>query len=230
MNYIIVDDNKMARIALKQIASQIEGIELREEFESAAEAYNFLGKNSIDFILLDIEMPDFSGLELAQRLHGRKVFIIYTTGKSEYAVDAFETNVVDYLVKPISLPRLITAIDKLKSIVTHGHSNQAVDLDYFFIKDKGSLHRVEVSSVTHIEAMGDYVKVYTPTKFYTVHSTLKKVEERLDSSHFIKVHRSSIVALRHIDKIEEGVIYIGQHRVSLSDSYKSALYEKLSMM
>ena len=135
MKYLIVDDNKLARMALKQIASGIIELELVAECQSAIEAYNILASEPIDLILLDIEMPEVTGLEFAKTLIEKNALIIFTTGKTEYAIDAFNTNVVDYIVKPVSLSRLLTAVQKAKEVIAKRTSNDNVSLNFFFIKD-----------------------------------------------------------------------------------------------
>lgn len=228
LNYIIVEDNKLARMAMAQIASNIGDIHLVNEFESAIDAYNFIDHQSIDFVLLDIEMPGMSGLEFAKKLSQKNIYVIFTTGKEEYAIEAFDTNVVDYLLKPISVTKLITAVDKLKELVKMKTLGSLYENEYFFIKDKSALVKLMMKNVLYFDAMGDYVKVHTTEKSYLIHSTLKKIEEKLNPNEFIRVHRSHIIALKHIDKIEEGVIYIQQYHVTLADSYKSVLNDKLN--
>lgn len=230
MKYIIVDDNKMARMALKQIASGIAGIELVSECASAAEAYNFVQQSKVDFVLLDIEMPELTGLEFAPKLASLGIYVIFTTGKTEYAIDAFATNVVDYIVKPVSQLKLINAIEKLKELVSKKLGPETNNTNYFFVKDRGALHKVELKDVLYFEAMGDYVKIHTNEKSFAIHSTLKKIEDKINSYEFIRVHRSYIVSLLNIHRIEDGLIEIQGHHIPLADSYKSALNSKLNLL
>lgn len=230
LKYLIVEDNKLARMALTQIASNISGIELVRECGSAVEAYSVIENEKIDFVLLDIEMPEITGLELAKKLSLKNIYVIFTTGKQEYAIDAFDTNVVDYILKPISISKLIVAIDKMKELIKMRRVGDQFDTEYFFIKDKSALVKLMMKNVLFFEAMGDYVKIHTVDKVYHIHSTLKSIEEKLNKDEFIRVHRSHIVALKHIEKIEEGIIYILHLRISLADSYKSVLNEKLNLI
>ena len=118
MKCIIVDDNKMARMALKQLVSQVQTLELVAECSNAMEAYNQLAANPIDLLFLDIEMPEMSGIDLIKKLGAKKPLIIFTTAKTDYAVEAFELNVVDYLVKPIAQPRLLQAVEKAQELAS----------------------------------------------------------------------------------------------------------------
>jgi two-component system LytT family response regulator len=230
VKYIIVDDNKLARMAVKHIASGIPDIEFVGECESASQAMELINKESIDFILLDIEMPEMNGLELAKHSSAKKVWIIFTTGKTEYAIDAFETNVVDYVVKPVSIERLTIAIDKLKETVQNRKTGHDVKQDYFYLKDKGALIKIVLSDVLYFEALGDYVKIYTMEKKYAMRITMKNIETKLDFNDFVRVHRSYIVALSRVDKIKDNFIIIGDESIPIADSYKKAVLEKMKSL
>jgi DNA-binding LytR/AlgR family response regulator len=231
MTCLIVDDNKMARMAMKKLVEQVGDLELVSECENAMEAYNIINKQKIDLLLLDIEMPGMDGIELTKNLGKKRPFIIFTTAKTDYAIDAFELNVVDYLVKPIELSRLVKAVDRVKEAVDSNKQEVEVkEKDFVFVKDSGILKRVSVDNIQYLEAMGDYVKIFTHQKFHIVHATLKSIEEKLPLSKFMRVHRSYIVALNKIDFIEEGVININGSNVPVADAYKTALNQKLNLL
>ncbi|MER3498115.1 MAG: DNA-binding response regulator [Chitinophagaceae bacterium] len=231
MTCLIVDDNKMARLAMKKLVEQIDDLKITAECEDAMEAYNILNKQKVDLLLLDIEMPGMNGIELTKNLGKKKPFIIFTTGKKDYAIDAFELNVVDYLVKPIEPHRFLKAIDKVKEAIDSNRQEVEVkEKNFVFVKDSGILKRVSVDDICYLEAMGDYVKIFTSQKFHIVHATLKSIEEKLPSSKFMRVHRSYIVALNKIDFIEEGMIRINGSNVPVADAYKSLLTQKLNLL
>jgi DNA-binding LytR/AlgR family response regulator len=231
MKCIIVDDNKMARMALKQLVSQLSNVELVAECNDAAEALDILNSSQVDVLLLDIEMPGMTGLDLIKKLGNTKPLIIFITAKKDYAVEAFELNVIDYLIKPIALPRLKQAIDKAQE--TLDSSKQEVKVEeqgFVFVKDNGILKRIAIDDILFLEAMGDYVKVHTPQKFHVVHATLKSIEEKLPSSKFIRVHRSFIVAINKIDYIQEGTISIVKTTIPVADTHKSNLNKRLNLL
>jgi DNA-binding LytR/AlgR family response regulator len=231
MRSIIVDDNKMARMALKQLVSQVPDLELVSECNDATEALNYINTTQVDLLLLDIEMPGMSGLELIQKLGNKRPLIIFTTAKTDYAVEAFELNVVDYLVKPIVLPRLKQAIEKAKEAVESNKQEVKVEEQGFvFVKDNGILKRISIDDILFLEAMGDYVKVHTGQKFHVVHATLKSIEEKLPASKFIRVHRSYIVAINKIDFIQEGTISIGKTSIPVADTHKANLNKRLNLL
>lgn len=231
MKCIIVDDNKMARMALKQLVSQVQGLDLVAECNDASEALDILNSSQVDLLLLDIEMPEMTGFDLIKKLGNNKPLIIFTTAKTDYAVEAFELNVVDYLVKPIALPRFRQAIDKAQEAVDSNKQEVKVEEQGFvFVKDNGILKRIAIDDILFLEAMGDYVKVHTLQKFHVVHATLKSIEEKLPSSKFIRVHRSYIVAINKIDYIQEGTISIGKTTIPVADTHKSNLNKRLNLL
>ena len=176
MKCIIVDDNKMARMALKQLVSQISELELVAECSDASEALTSLNNSQVDLVLLDIEMPDMTGLDLTRKLGKQRPLIIFTTAKTDYAVEAFELNVVDYLVKPLSFPRFRQAVEKAAEALESNKEEVKVEEQAFvFVKDNGVLKRISIDDIYFLEAMGDYVKVHTPQKFHVVHATLKSI-------------------------------------------------------
>lgn len=231
INCLIVDDNTMARMALRQMLAQIEQVQVVGECASAVEAYNVVGKQGVDLIFLDIEMPGMSGLEFARQPHAQQSLIIYTTGKAEYAVDAFALNVVDYLLKPIDTARLLSALSRAKEMLqTRQQKTAPPDTSFFFVKDKSTLRKVLMQEVSFFEAMGDYVKIYTTDKTYMVHTTLKSIESKLPADDFIRVHRSYIVALKRIEQVEDGVLSIGKHGIPVAEAYRSALNSRLNIL
>jgi DNA-binding LytR/AlgR family response regulator len=231
MNCIIVDDNIMARMAMKKLVEQVKDLDLVAECKNAMEAYNFINKNPVDLLLLDIEMPGMTGLELTKNLGKKSPFIIFTTAKADYAVDAFELNVVDYLVKPIEPGRFLKAVERVKEAIESDKEQINVkDQEFVFVKDNGILKKVRTGDIFFLEAMGDYVKIFTSQKLHIVHATLKSIEEKLPSLKFMRVHRSYIVALDKIDFIEEGVINIQGTAIPVADAYRSALNGRLNLL
>lgn len=231
MRILIVDDNIIARTTLKHLCSQVHDLEVVGECSHAMEAYNEINKQPIDLLLLDIEMPEMSGLELTKKLLSKKLMIIFTTSKKDYAVEAFELNVVDYILKPITPARFIQAIDKARELLESSHEEVEINNNEFiFIRDSNIIRRIKVADILFVEAMGDFVKLHTPSKFFAVHTTLKSVEDRLPADKFIRVHRSYIVALNKIDTIQDGALILNGQPVPVADSYRIALNKKMNIM
>jgi len=218
-------------MAMKQLVSQVKDLTLVKECSNAMEAYNAISSGAVDLLLLDIEMPDMTGLELIKNLGNKKPLIIFTTAKKDYAVEAFELNVVDYLVKPVSPARFLQAIERANEALESNKEEVKVgEQEFVFVKDNGVLKRINVDDILYLEAMGDYVKVHTQQKFHVLHATLKSIEEKLPVSKFIRVHRSYIVSLNKIDYIQEGVITIGKATIPVADTYKNVLNKRLNLL
>lgn len=226
MNCIIVDDDDASRSALVQLAKQIDNLVIVKSCSTSIEAMNALKKEPVDLLFLDIEMPEMNGMELLKALDNRPQ-VIFTTSHKEYAVDAFEMNVVDYLVKPVTLPRFLKAVAKAKD------SNEVKDQvstgqDYFFIKKDSVLTKVPIKDILWIEALGDYITVHTKDQRFVLHATLKSVESKLPKDKFIRVHRSYIVQIDNVKKVEDTTVYINDMSIPVGALYKDNFIKHLN--
>jgi len=225
-----VDDNDLSRLTLHQLALQTGRLQITGECKDAIEAHRNITANPPNLVLLDIEMPGMTGIDLLKILP-KETLAILTSSQRQYAAEAFDLNVVDYLVKPVSLPRLIQAIDKVQDILMRSDTEvtSAAD-DYLFIRDNNVLKKLKLDEILWIEAMGDYVKIRTATQWHIVHSTLKAVEEKLNSGHLMRVHRSYIISLDKIDSIEDGVVNIINTPIPVAESYRPKLIQKIKLL
>lgn len=231
MNCLIIDDNKIARTTLKQLASQVKDLTVIGECSDAMEAWNFIREQPVHLLLLDIEMQGMSGLELTRNLGNKRPVIVFTTSKKEYAAEAFELNVADYIVKPVTPARFIQAIDKVRDILDSSKEDVTFSEDKFiFIRDSNIVRKLGLDDILFAEAMGDYVKLHTRGKFYAIHTTLKAVEERLPSGKFLRVHRSYIVAVNKIETIQDGALIINGKPLPVADAYRSALNKRMNIL
>jgi DNA-binding LytR/AlgR family response regulator len=228
MRCIIVDDDKISRELIRDYILDTPDLELLGEFPSAIEANNFLSKNHIDLIFLDVEMPKMSGIELLKSLD-EKPIIILTTSQDKYAVEAFENEVSDYLVKPIEYPRFLKAVNKAKNTLRPMPVDSYAS-DSIFIKVDSELINLPYKEIMWIEALGDYVNIITPTKKHVVLSTMKNIEGKLPPKEFIRVHRSYFVRVDKIKKISEDIILVENKLIPVSKSYKKELLERLNML
>lgn len=235
MNCIVVDDNKMAREVIKQLIAQVDFLNLKQECSSPIEAFNYLKKENIDLVFLDVEMPEMTGIELIRNLSTHPIVILITT-KKEYAVEAFELNVADYLIKPVSFSRFMVAVQRAKELFENKDQRLEVgdkekDKDYIFVRSNSVLTKIKINDIIYIQALGDYVNIFTGDgKRYTVHITLKSIEEKLRNGKFFRLHRSYLVALDHIDNVEENTAYVGKHPLSIGEQYKKELLKKLNLI
>jgi two-component system LytT family response regulator len=232
MKCIIVDDNKLSREAVKQLVEQVNFLELKGECESPVEAFNFLKKESVDLVFLDVEMPGMTGIELIKNLEVRPIIILITS-KKDYAVEAFELNVADYIIKPVTLPRFMAAVDRAKELFQGRDMKVEVnekEKDFIFVRSNSLLTKVRIKDIIYVQALGDYVNIFTNDKRLTVHITLKGMEEKLPSDKFYRLHRSYLTSLHHIDNIEEGTAYIGKHPLPIGEQYKKELLRKINLI
>jgi DNA-binding LytR/AlgR family response regulator len=233
MTCIIVDDNKMARTAIRLMIEQVDFLELKHECANPIEAFNILKNENIDLVFLDVEMPGMTGVELIKNLERRPI-IILITAKKDYAIEAFELNVADYIVKPVSLPRFTMAVSRAKELFDSRHVDNGIkkekDKEYIFARSNNVLAKIRIDDIKYIQALGDYVNIFTDDKRYTVHITLKGIEEKLPRDKFYRLHRSYITALNHIDNIEESTAYIGKHPLPIGEQFKKELLKKLNLI
>ncbi len=232
MKCIIVDDNKVSREMVKQLVKQVDFLELKGECENPVEAFNYLKKEDVDLVFLDVEMPGMTGIELIKNLEKRPI-IILITAKKDYAVEAFELNVADYIIKPVSLSRFMAAVDRAKEL--YESRDQKIEInekekDFIFVRSNSLLTKIKIKDIIYIQALGDYVNIFTNDKRLTVHITLKGMEEKLPPDKFYRLHRSYLTSLNHIDNIEEGTAYIGKHPLPIGEQYKKELLRKINLI
>lgn len=234
MNCIIVDDDELSRTVIKHLISQVEYLTLTEECASPVEAFSYLKKENVDLVFLDVEMPGMTGIELIKNLEKRPI-VILITGKKDYAVEAYELNVADYIVKPVVLSRFMAAVAKAKELFES--SDQKIHLngngktkEYIFVRSNSVLTKIKIRDINYIQALGDYVNIFTKEKRHTVHITLRGIEEKLPNDKFYRLHRSYLVALDQVDTVEEGTAYVEKHPLPIGEQYKKPFLRKLNLI
>ncbi|AUP77646.1 LytR/AlgR family response regulator transcription factor [Flavivirga eckloniae] len=237
MNCIIIDDEATARAIIAQLCESIPSLNVLEEFPNAIQAMKFLNHNDVDLIFLDIHMPDFTGIDFIKTLKNPPK-IIFTTSDSRFAIEAFEYDcIVDYLIKPIILPRFEKAVQKAilaesKSAVKESPSKK-IDLptgNDLYVNIDRRLIKIDIPSIYLVEARGDYIHVKTANQNYTVHCTLKKIEEKLPDSLFLKVHRSYVINIKEIIDIEDNSVLIKKDVIPVSRSNRPELMKRLNLL
>lgn len=223
---IIVDDEPISRQFLEQYCSKSGKINVSGSFPESASALFFLQNNEVDILFLDVEMPGDTGFQLLDKLPFMPK-VILTSSKTDYAYDAFQYNVTDYLKKPFSFVRFQEAVNKADEInIEKQLESKKEDI---FIKSDGKLTRLNYDDILYIESVGDYVKYCTMEKKYITHSTLKSVEEKLGKGDFMKVHRSYIVNLKKIKDIEDNTLMIGSAQIPISKVLKSEVMSRINL-
>ena len=222
MNCIIIDDEPLAVNVIKNHLQEIGSVNIVETFNSAIEALSFLKENTIDLIFLDINMPLLDGLNFIKSLE-KKPLIIITTAYDEYAIKTYELDVLDYLVKPISFPRLLKAVNRALIKVNSKSSTSNLKIakrEHLFIKvDKKKMQKIYLDEIIVIESLRDYLKITTITDRYIIHSTLSNFTDKLPSSNFIRIHRSFTIAIDKIDVVQGNSVEIDGIRYVIGRSY-----------
>ena len=228
MKCIIVDDDELSRVALEYLSSKIDDLEVVQIFDNGIEAIKFLKDNSVDLILLDVEMPSLTGMDLIKSVD-KLPNIIFISSKSEYAVEAFEFKelVIDYITKPVDLSRFIKAINRARDCIK-ANEDMMIDSDFMFIKSDGRIVRIDFDDLYYLETVGDYVRFKTEKASYLVHSSLKKLATKFHHKNFIKVHRSYIVNISKIKNIEENSILVNGKVIPISRAHKNDVIDKLN--
>lgn len=228
LNCLIVDDEPAARKLLQEYIEEIDFLNLAGIAENPLKAAGLLNSHQVDLIFLDINMPKMNGMEFL-RSSTNLPMVIVTTAYGQYALDGFELAVVDYLVKPFSLERFLKAAQKafdLKQLKRKGET-PAVEQGYFYVKSNGHIERVNYNDLLYIEAMSNYVTLYTTTAKLVVYLTIKGILEQLPPEKFIQVHKSAIVNLDQINAIEGNMLRIGDVKISIGLNFHDDAMKKI---
>jgi len=219
---LIIDDEPLAINVIKNYLQQIEGIEIVDTFSNAIDGLNFLKSQTVDVIFLDINMPVLDGLNFIKSLENPPLIII-TSAYQEYAIETYELDALDYLVKPIEFPRFMKAINKAHKRLANNNKapqEQSKKRPYIFIKiDKKKMKKVFLDEILVIECLKDYLKINTTTGKYIIHSTLSDFTNQLPPRDFIRIHRSYTIAIDKIDTVEGNSVEIGGLRYVIGRSY-----------
>jgi two-component system LytT family response regulator len=227
---IIVDDEPHAIEVLEHYAKQTPHLDLVASFTNPIEALQLLVQRKVDLIFLDIQMPEISGIDFIRAIHGKSK-VIMTTAYSEFALEGFELSVIDYLLKPIRLPRFLAAVQKAVEQITAMDNSQQKENndDYIFVKteSKGKLLKINFADIDFIESLKNYVAIYGGGKKTLVHTSMKELEERLPKKHFVRVHKSFIIPISRITGIEGNLVRLKNvsTEILIGENYKPELME-----
>ncbi len=226
-NVLIVDDEFLARKLLTEYVSKIDYLQLVDTCPDATKAMEVINNENIDILLLDIQMPDISGMEML-KLINNKPSVILTTAYSEYAVDAFSLGVVDYLLKPFDYARFLQAINKAVSQKNNVQEYVSeTPNDYMMIKADYKLYKVNYDDLLFIEGQHEYVTFHTKTKRITALYSLKNLEETLPKDKFIRTHKSFIVSIKNIEDIDKTNVTVAGNKIPVGASFRDALLDYL---
>ena len=226
---LIVDDEPLAHTVIEQYSSSIPTIEIEKKCNNAFEAIAYLHENTVDVIFLDINMPNLSGFDFLKTL-SYKPQIIITTAYAEYALKGYEFSVIDYLLKPFTQERFLQAINKIRISETKKKEQNESNSDSvksIFLKSDKVNHKVYFSDILYVEGSGNFVKIITKVKKILVSETMNSFEQKLPKKDFLRIHRSYIIALEKIDKIDGNRIYIQDNKIPIGQTYKKDLETRI---
>ncbi|MCI4671666.1 MAG: LytTR family DNA-binding domain-containing protein [Bacteroidia bacterium] len=240
MNYscLIVDDERPALKLLTAYISKLPHLKLVASCENALEATAALGKEQVDLLFLDIQMPELTGLEMLKLLR-IKPKVILTTAYREFAVEGFSLDATDYLVKPFSFERFLQAVnkatnqiqlEKTKAAPPQSDSKEEVTQDHFFVRSNHKMEKVDFAEIRYLESMREYVAIYTTKRKFVVHQTMNQMEKELPSTNFMRVHRSFMINLDKIESVMGNMILIGDQKIGIGASYKKRFFDQLRLL
>jgi len=223
MRCIIVDDEPVARKILQEFVEQVPFLELAAKFENALKAEDFLQTNRADIMFLDIEMPKLSGLQYLKSSVVQPL-VIFTTAFPQYALEGYELNIIDYLLKPFAFSRFLKAVQKAKEYAEMKNvPAQAAIESYIFVRSEKRIEKIELADILYIESLGNYVNICTEHKKIIAYLTLKGIENQLPPAEFIKIHQSFLVSLGRIQAIDGNMVILKSKELPISRNYRDTV-------
>ncbi len=227
---LIVDDEPLAIEVLKSHLSKLNSIEIAGTAGDAIEAFDFLNKHKIDLMFLDIHMPEMKGTELIKALKNPPA-VVFTTAYREYALEGYELNVIDYLLKPISFGRFMQAVEKFFLLYNKESeisvNKEVTNEEFLYLQEKNLIHKIPMNEIVYAESMGDNMTIYTTGREINSRNTLSFMEKVLPGKDFLRIHRSFIVSLKHITSFSPVNIFIGKKSFSIGSSYRKNVLARL---
>ena len=241
MNCIIIDDEPMAIKVIESYCDAIDSVTVLGTFTNALEAIDFIKTHPVDLIFSDIEMPHITGIDFMKTLENNKPIFIFTTAYPEYALEGFELNAIDYLVKPIPFPRFIKAIQRVKQQLKLIESNKVIQSpdsvkkveltdDFVFIKSEFDNIKILINDIKYVQGLKDYLKIYTETtRPILTLMNFKDFQVKLPGSLFMRIHRSYVVNISKIDLIQRNKVIIDEERIPIGENYKESFFERIGI-
>jgi DNA-binding LytR/AlgR family response regulator len=228
---LVIDDKPLAIDILADYARKVPFLDLAATTTNPIEGLNIVREQKIDLVFLDIQMPELTGMQFI-KIAGKQCKIVLTTAYTEYALDGYEHDVVDYLLKPIAFDRFYRAAEKALNLMIHQPVNGSLNMPvafeqpaaYLFVKTEHRIQKINLADILYVEALQNYVSLNTTAGRVMSLQPLKKIEEQLPGAEFVRVHKSYIISLRHISSVERSRIFIGDVTIPVGDSYRDGFY------
>jgi two-component system LytT family response regulator len=229
MTCIAIDDEPKALEVIERYSQKISLASLKATFREPLKAIEFLNREKVDLIFLDINMPDISGMQLLQTLSPRPL-IIFTTAYSQYAVESYELNALDYLLKPVTFERFLMAINKAAAALSRGNAASPEEDDAIYIKSGPQTHRVKVSEILYLEKNGNYITVHLKDGNILIRENMGDIFDLVPAADFIRVHKSYVVGIRHISMIEVHQLIVNGEKIPIGSTYRDSLRDRLGIV
>jgi DNA-binding LytR/AlgR family response regulator len=231
MNCIIVDDEPLAREAIQLLVNQVAGLQLLQSFPSANAAAKFLKETVVDLVFLDIQMPGINGIEFSKTIP-ENTLVIFTTAYAEYALDGFEVEAVDYLIKPVNADRFKKAVNKAaayQELLKSGRPTNQIEGvadDYFFVKAERKYIKIYFKEILFIEGLKDYVVMQTNDQKIITAMNIKTIHEKLPQKVFVRVSKSYIINVHQITSFDNNLVFIGKNEIPIGNTYRAYFFEE----
>jgi DNA-binding LytR/AlgR family response regulator len=231
MTCIIVDDEPLAREAIQLLVAKRKDLQLVENFSSANAASRFLDEHTIDLIFLDVQMPGTNGMDFAKTI-SKKTLVIFTTAFSEFALNSYEVDAIDYLIKPVQLDRFEKAVDKALTYhklltVDHSGSNiESIEDDYVFVKADRKTFKISFKEILFVEGLKDYVILHTPDNKIITAMNIKTIHEQLPHKLFVRTSKSYIINIKHVSSFDNNTVYIQKNEIPIGNVYRSHFFDQ----
>jgi DNA-binding LytR/AlgR family response regulator len=229
MNCIIIDDEPLAREAIEMLINQTDNLDLIGSFSSPEAVTNFMESNTVELIFLDIQMPGISGIEFARSIP-KETFVIFTTAYSEFATDSYEVDAIDYLIKPVKSERFQKAVEKahiysklFKADYTNNNIEQVAD-DFFFVKADRRIFKVYFNNILFIQGLKDYVVMHCDNQKVITAMNIKTIYDQLPKDMFVRVSKSYVINVKHIDSVDNNTVYIGTNEIPIGNIYRDFFF------
>ena len=224
VNCLVVDDEELARTLLENYISRLPHLNLVEKCTNPLDALKVLEETPIDILFLDIQMPELSGIDFLKTLQ-KQPKVIFTTAYSEYAIEGYQLDVVDYLLKPFGFERFVQAVNKATGLLeTHSKNSEK---DYLLVKSEHKVHKIKFEDIRYIQSMREYVAYFLPDRKILALNSLKKLEEELPEDQFIRIHKSYIVPIQKVTTLEGNMVHIGNEKLPIGNLYKEEVLKRI---
>ncbi len=226
---IIVDDEVIAREIIASHLSQIDNIVVAAQCKNAIEAFNFISNNTVDLVFLDINMPEISGIAFAKSIN-KDIKIVFTTAYRDYAVEGFDLQAVDYLLKPIAFERLLKAVNRFFDVNNDSKNTNTKVIDpndFIFVRSNRRMLKVDFSDILYVESYSDYIKIHLENETIVTRETISAIEAKLPKTKFIRIHRSYVICLSKIQSFTNEEVTVNRKALPISRSYKKEVLKHL---